>query len=518
MASTIVTKNSSTASAVPLTGDLTQGELAVNVTDKRLFTKNSGGTVVELGTNPASLALPNGTANGVAYLNGSKVVTTGSALTFDGTSTFNVVSSSQYPLISVASTAANNIFGFRMDGSTGSGNGRDWRIEQGRNAVGQFNITDITAGNTVRYSIGSDGTAIWNVGAGTGSEQMRLTSTGLGIGTSSPGSKLTVLSTGSTIEAKQSSAGAATYYVMDTTVETNGKRWRFGYTGASGTTPGMFSFLNVTDNVIGPVIDSSGNLGLGVTPSAWNTYKALEIGRVGNFFAGYSGGTETTIGANAYYSTGWKYAVTGASATRYMTDNTGGHYWYNAPSGTAGNAITFTQAMTLDAGGNLLVGTTTVIRAGKISVSFADASSRGIVTKTDVTTTSAALLFTNPNGDVGNITTSGSATAYNTSSDYRLKHDVAPMTGALAKVAALKPVTYKWNADNSDGEGFIAHELAEVVPQCVTGEKDAVDEDGNPKYQGIDTSFLIATLTAAIQEQQALITQLQADVAALKGN
>lgn len=85
MATTIITKNSSTASAVPTAGDLVQGELAVNVTDKRLFTENSGGTVVELGTNPSSLTLSGGTANGVAYLNGSKVLTTGSALVFDGT-------------------------------------------------------------------------------------------------------------------------------------------------------------------------------------------------------------------------------------------------------------------------------------------------------------------------------------------------------------------------------------------------------------------------------------------------
>jgi hypothetical protein len=84
------------------------------------------------------------------------------------------------------------------------------------------------------------------------------------------------------------------------------------------------------------------------------------------------------------------------------------------------------------------------------------------------------------------------------------------MTGALAKVAQLKPVTYKWNSDDSNGEGFIAHELAEVVSQCVTGEKDAVDENGNPKYQGVDTSFLVATLTAAIQEQQAIIESLKA--------
>ena len=98
------------------------------------------------------------------------------------------------------------------------------------------------------------------------------------------------------------------------------------------------------------------------------------------------------------------------------------------------------------------------------------------------------------------------------------------MTGALAKVTLLKPCTYKWNIDNSSSQGFIAHELQEVVPDCVTGEKDAVetytDKDGNeatrPAYQGIDTSFLVATLTAAIQEQQILITALTARIETLE--
>jgi len=74
------------------------------------------------------------------------------------------------------------------------------------------------------------------------------------------------------------------------------------------------------------------------------------------------------------------------------------------------------------------------------------------------------------------------------------------MTGALAKVALLKPVTYTWKLDGSASEGFIAHELAEVCPHAVFGEKDAVNEDGSIKSQGIDTSFLVATLVAAIQE------------------
>jgi hypothetical protein len=108
---------------------------------------------------------------------------------------------------------------------------------------------------------------------------------------------------------------------------------------------------------------------------------------------------------------------------------------------------------------------------------------------------------------VGSISVSGSNVAYNTSSDYRLKENIAPMTGALAKVAQLKPVTYKWKANGSDGEGFIAHELAEIKPDCVSGEKDAVDQDGKPVYQGIDVSFLVATLTAAIQELKAINDQ-----------
>lgn len=116
----------------------------------------------------------------------------------------------------------------------------------------------------------------------------------------------------------------------------------------------------------------------------------------------------------------------------------------------------------------------------------------------------------------GSITTSSTATAYVTASDYRLKENIQPMTGALGVVAQLNPVTYTWKTDGSDGQGFIAHELQEVVPDCVIGEKDAVDADGKPEYQGVDTSFLVATLTAAIQEQQALITALTARVSALE--
>jgi hypothetical protein len=200
----------------------------------------------------------------------------------------------------------------------------------------------------------------------------------------------------------------------------------------------------------------------------------------------------------------------------------------NIRTGAGTYALTFnnfgggsnTERARIDSSGNLLVGCTSLPGGGTTGTAFQlGASISGMCTWTNRSSTTAAsdhAYFYNPNGIVGFIRTTNSATSYSTSSDYRLKENVAPMTGALATVAALKPVTYKWKVDGSDGQGFIAHELQEVVPDCVHGEKDAVDAEGNPQYQGIDTSFLVATLTAAIQEQQALITALTTRITALE--
>ena len=178
-----------------------------------------------------------------------------------------------------------------------------------------------------------------------------------------------------------------------------------------------------------------------------------------------------------------------------------------------GGSIPITERMRLTTAGKLLVGTTS-------------SNSNEIVRIKNGNDTRAIAFQSASSAECGYIyiNAGGTTTTYSTSSDYRLKENILPMTDALAKVQALKPVTYKWKLNGFDGQGFIAHELQEVCPDAVTGSKDAVDENGNPVYQGIDTSFLVATLTAAIQEQQALITAqaetinaLTARVVALEG-
>ena len=174
-----------------------------------------------------------------------------------------------------------------------------------------------------------------------------------------------------------------------------------------------------------------------------------------------------------------------------------------------------TERMRITSGGDLLVGTSSHFDSAYTMALQVRSSTGGLVIKPGADSYTAISFRNAANSQIGSITTTASATAYNTSSDYRLKENIAPMTGALDKVAQLKPVTYTWKVDGSDGQGFIAHELQAVVPDCVTGEKDGVetytDEDGNeqtkPKYQGVDTSFLVATLTAAIQELKAQLDE-----------
>ena len=183
------------------------------------------------------------------------------------------------------------------------------------------------------------------------------------------------------------------------------------------------------------------------------------------------------------------------------------------------------ERMRIDSSGNLLVGTTTTnphssgTYGTQLSVGGAliGVNNSHAIIAARWNGNGEVIRLQRDNTDVGSIDVTTTATSYNTSSDYRLKENIAPMQGALGVVQQLKPVTYNWKVDGSAGQGFIAHELAEVVPDCVTGEKDAVDEEGKPVYQGVDTSFLVATLTAAIQELKAELDTVKAEVQALKG-
>jgi hypothetical protein len=285
-------------------------------------------------------------------------------------------------------------------------------------------------------------------------------------------------------------------------------------------------------------IDSSGNVGIGTTVPFSNLsivgatgagYQQLKLRqtdtaadqRTGIAFAEYATGTQgfgigafSDSGVNRLFIGGGANGMNSATEIRFATTS------------AVGTNIG-TERARIDSSGNVNINTTSNPVYGSTSARLNILKNTGqysINSTTPSTGNEGHITFRNPNGIVGEINTNGSSTSYVTSSDYRLKHDIQPMTGALAKVAQLKPVTYKWNINDSESQGFIAHELQEVVPECVTGEKDAVDAEGNPQYQGIDTSFLAATLTAAIQElkgindaQAQIITALTARVEALEG-
>jgi hypothetical protein len=289
------------------------------------------------------------------------------------------------------------------------------------------------------------------------------------------------------------SGTSATFNTVTATTLTAGN---LAYTG---TLTGNGGIINIGSGQV--YKDASGNVGIGQTPV--NNRRLT---------AATSSQTDLSIVAGSTSYGQLLFGYTGA-------DNKGIVAYNNSD-----NSMQFytngSERARIDSSGNLLVGTTGGASANNTN-SFAaiPAAGGGYILVQHASGSASGFpyaYFSFNTTVIGSITQNGTtAVAYNTSSDYRLKHDIQPMTGALAKVAQLKPVTYKWNADDSDSQGFIAHELQEVVPECVTGEKDAVNEDGSIKPQGIDTSFLVATLTAAIQEQQAIITVQQASIASL---
>jgi hypothetical protein len=352
----------------------------------------------------------------------------------------------------------------------------------------------------------------------TADEKMRIDSSGnVGIGTSSPGEKLDVQSSAD-VKARIYTTGATLSTQAGLTLKTGSYEYLIqNFTTTAGSAAAL-RFYDITASVERMRIDSSGNVGIGTTsPSSFS--KLAVLGSDGTGFTGITSiNSNTSTGiAGIQFASDSTYIKAAIGLLRSDPNGKGSIVFYNDTNADAANWSTGDEKMRIDPSGNLFLNCTSSPTSNATAVINAIAGGDGINLKQTAdgsnmlnlwqTGTSAysAITFNkgNTQTNVGSITVSTTATSYNTSSDYRLKESIAPMTGALAKIAALKPVTYKWKLDGSDAEGFIAHELQEVVPDCVTGEKDAVDADGSPIYQGIDTSFLIATLTAAIQELKA---------------
>ena len=306
-------------------------------------------------------------------------------------------------------------------------------------------------------------------------------------------------------------------------------------TGTGRITVGASDGLKIRNNGISsPVdlvtVDSSGNVGIGVAPSAWgsNYAKAIQLSTQGAYVAAntstYSAGTYAWFGNNAYLDSSAVFRYTTSTASAQYAQVAGAHQWFNAPSGTAGNAITFTQAMTLDSSGNLLVGVTSDTNVPTTGVTLRNSSGTtgniGVGHASGVTNGNPYINFAYNGSGIGSITQNGTTgVLYNLTSDYRLKNDQQPLTGAKEFVMALQPKKWQWWDGSGEGVGFIAHEFMEVAKYSGHGEKDAVDEEGNIIPQSIQpsSSEVMANLVSLLQEQQAIIEQLRADVETLKG-
>jgi hypothetical protein len=244
-------------------------------------------------------------------------------------------------------------------------------------------------------------------------------------------------------------------------------------------------------------IDSSGNLGLGVTPSAWSA-PAFQISRGSHFADTGSVGMQH----NAYFNSGWKYIASSQGALQFQAIPGTGFLWNTAPSGTAGNAISFSEAMRIDSSGNLLVGRSSAGAAATDNGHVFYGSGQHYIFSN--ATECVRFYETSGSGQqVGSISITSSATAFNTSSDERLKENITD--APAGNVDDIKVRSFDWKADGSHQDyGMVAQELEAVAPYAVT--KGETEDD----MWSVDYSKLVPMLIKEIQD-------LKAEVAALKG-
>ena len=339
--------------------------------------------------------------------------------------------------------------------------------------------------------------------------------------------------------------------------------------GGDLTVGGNITSTGIDDNASSTAItiDSSGDVGIGeASPSAkldvsgtttgvlrikhnysysqpnWAIKIDGEVGTPAGYLSqsGASGGFALTSGG-VYYGGGNYKADANATAFGGIQSTGGAFTFTNATGLTGGQVFSGSQVMNISSTGTIDLGPGPgAIKSVVVIPNYSAGSALLYWNRYDTTATSTVLRFDNQGVAVGSITHSNSSTSYNTSSDYRLKTDAQPMTGASARVQALKPVNFEWIANGTRVDGFLAHEAQEVVPEAVTGTKDAMrdeeyevtpavlDDDGNvvteavmgtrsvPDYQGIDQSKLVPLLTAALQEALTEIADLKARVTALE--
>jgi hypothetical protein len=326
-------------------------------------------------------------------------------------------------------------------------------------------------------------------------ERMRIDSSGnIGIGTSSPSAKLSI------------GGGTAGDYTDGISLQKSGGNVYGIYPSTNN-----LEFRSVTGGNHIATFDYFGNVGIGTSsPST-----PLHV------YSNTSGVIATISGPNAYNSeTGISLAVDRAKISGVL-NGSGATPGASLRFYTQPNSGSLTERMRIDSSGNVLVGVSTFANntlGVAIRGASAGASDESIRCAVPSTGSTLQIGFYNANGRVGSVSTSGTSTAYNTSSDYRLKENVVEMEGAIDRVKLLQPKRFNFIADaDKTVDGFLAHEVQDIVPEAIHGTKDEVDEEGNPVYQGIDQSKLVPLLTKAIQEQQVLIEQLQAEVALLKG-